>query len=251
MKTAGQTICDILRRSFGSDHCDLRCATPATPSDLEFARRLHFNLRSIAGHSVRPWGELAEIPSIRFYTFLRNPISRCLSHYQFDRVRNGKQVDFLVWAEQYANYQTRFLSGSDEAERAIEILHQHVGFVGLVEDFDRSIRLLRDWSGETLDLNYRSRNRADDDTIKADVLSNPTYVEAMHYFNQADKVVYQYARDEIYRRLTIQYAASPILATEPCNRPMQLKSSSLLASAKRNLVYKPLAKARQALDFSC
>ena len=37
MKTAGQTICDILRRSLGGRHCDLRCGDLATLSDIQFA----------------------------------------------------------------------------------------------------------------------------------------------------------------------------------------------------------------------
>lgn len=243
MKTAGQTVCDILRASFGADHCDIRSGAVATRADIDFARRFYPRLRSIAGHGIRPRGDLVDVPSIRFFTFLRDPVSRCLSHYQFERQRNGKQIEFLPWLEQNANYQTRILTGSENAEQAIETLEKGVGLVGFVEEFDTSLQLLQGWSGEELQLAYRSRNMAKDETIKADVLADPRNVEAMRNYHTADDLVYRYALDVIWPRQLEKYAVDQRTGERGQNTiPM------VYAALKRNLVYKPISNLRQKLS---
>lgn len=244
MKTAGQTVCDILRQSLGADHCDLRAGELASVADVDFARKFYPNLRSIAGHSIRPWSELAEIPGLRFFTFLREPVARCLSHYQFDRTRNANEMEFLPWLESKANYQTRVLSGSQSAEKAVQILEQRVGFVGLVEDFDRSLSLLRSWSGYELNLHYRSRNVARSSSIKDQVLAHPENVEALQAYNTADMVVYEYVRTEVYPRMNELYSAAPCGARARTTIPMWWPI------AKRGFLYKPAAQVRQLLRAS-
>ena len=236
MKTAGQTVCDILRNSFGHNHCDLRCGDLATRADIAFARQFYPNLQSLGGHSIRPWSDLREIPELRFFAFLRDPVERCLSHFQFDVQRNGHRIDFLEWLPQNANYQTKILSRSDNASTAIDVLKARVGCIGFVEDFDRSLTLLQRWSGHQLDLSYQSRNRAKGNSVKQAVLANPEHVTALHESNRADQEVYRYARDVIYPALLAKHDAVGDLETP---------SRSIIPfwpSAKRNLLYKPLSK---------
>ena len=236
MKTAGQTVCDILRNSFGHNHCDLRCGDLATVADVTFAKQFYPNLQSLGGHSIRPWSELSEIPNLRFFTFLRDPIERCLSHYQFDLQRNGRNIDFLEWLPRNANYQTKILGRSDDASTAIDVLETRIGCVGFVEDFDRSLKLLQRWSGHQLDLTYRSRNRAKTNSVKQAVLANPEYVSALHEANRSDQEVYRYSRDIIYPRLVAEFDSDGDLET-PARSTIPF-----WPSAKRNLLYKPWAK---------
>ena len=244
MKTAGQTVCDILRSSFGANHCDLRAGELATLGDVRFAHTFYPNLQSIAGHAVRPWNELAEFPGLRFFTFLREPVSRCLSHYQFECQRNGHDGEFLPWLERNANYQTRILSGTDQAERAIQILEERIGFTGLVEDFDRSLLLLGNWSGHDLNIHYRSRNVAKSSAVKKQVLADPRNVNALQSCHEADVIVYQYLCNEIYPRQIEQYASEPEASRSPNS------ISTWWPMAKRDLLYKPAAKLRQMLRAS-
>lgn len=239
MKTAGQTVCDILRSSFGANHCDLRCGDLATLDDVNFARRFYPNLQSIAGHSIRPRGDLLEVPSIRFFTFLREPSARCLSHYQFELNRNKRNFDFRAWLEQNADYQTRILSKSRDPNRAIEVLEQRVGFVGLVEDFDRSLSLLRAWGGLYSGVDYKSRNIASDRAVKQQILADPELVQAMHESNQADRMVYEHVANSIYPKMIEQYSDSAVGEERSANQ--------LWPATKRVLLYKPLAKTRQRL----
>lgn len=239
MKTAGQTVCDILRNSLSPNHCDLRVGDLATANDIEFAKRVYPNLLSIAGHSVRPRGDLLHVPGIRFFVFLRDPVARCVSHYQFERNRNRRKIEFLSWLERNGNYQVRILSGSNDPQQAIAVLDQHVGFVGLVEDFERSLRLLRNWSGFELELEYRSRNIARDQSIKSQLLSNPEFAQALREANAGDLLLYRHAANKVFPKLEAEYSQSSgnLISFE--------QAAAMWGRAKRNLVYKPLAKTRQ------
>lgn len=240
MKTAGQTVCDILRASFGAQHCDLRVGDLANNADLRFAKRFYPTLRSIAGHSVRPRGELIREPGIRFFAFLRHPVSRCISHFQFERNKNRNELEFLPWLERNRNYQTRILCGAEDASQAIDVLQEHVPFVGLVEEFDTSLRLWRVWSGFDLAVDgYQSRNIARNKSIQQDVRSNQAYMTAIEETHREDLALYQYAVDVVYPEMQRRFGnpASPPQPLTPCN--------ATWSGFKRNLVYKPIAKLRQ------
>ncbi len=239
MKTAGQTVCNILRTSFGANHCDLRCGDLATRNDIEFARRFYPNLQSIGGHSIRPRGDLLDVPSIRFFTFLRDPIARCLSHYQFEVNRNKRNVDFLQWLEQNADYQTRILSRTREPQIAIEVLEQRVAFVGLVEDFDRSLSLLRAWGGLCSVAHYKSRNIASDNSVTEQILASPELVRAIQESHHADRMVYDHVVNVIYPRMIERYTDVSVIEKQ--------SASQVWPAVKRALLYKPFAKTRQRL----
>jgi len=170
-KTAGTTLTSILRRSFGIRHFDTRGVRNLgciSANELRKVSVVYRNLESIAGHSVRPFGDLhVHFPMIRYYTFLREPIARTVSHFAFDIRRsnidltaadNSLQVirDYLA---KVRNTQTIHLAGCENADAAIEIIRQRIGFVGLVERFDESLMLFRRWAQfPGLDLSYVSQN---------------------------------------------------------------------------------------------
>ncbi len=184
MKTGGQTMCDILRQSFPGRHCDLQVKGVATADDLRFARRFYPSLRSIAGHNVVPLSNLGEAcDSIRFFAFLRDPVERCISHYQYRRNKD-ETSDFEPWLERFANYQVRFLSRTHtaadpwaiapSADLAIEAVEQHVGFIGLQERFDESLVMLRRWVDDPrFDIEYRARNVAPKSSVRRQLLGDP------------------------------------------------------------------------------
>src|SRR5947209_6943261 len=114
MKTAGQTFRGILRQSFPGRHCDLMAEKhPASASDIRWAKHFYPGLKSIAGHCVVPHIGVDEAGvDPRYFTFLRDPLQRCVSHYQFSMQRKGSRIPFQRWLAKYANYQTRILSNS-------------------------------------------------------------------------------------------------------------------------------------------
>lgn len=249
MKTAGQTICGILRQSFPGQHCDLVVPRPALARDVRWALRFYPRLKSIAGHCVVPYSDLKEAGfSPRYFTFLRDPLQRCVSHYQFSVQRNGLRQRFDRWLMLHTNYQTQALSNGQQAARAIEILEERIGFVGLVERFHESLVLLHHWCLGLLDVRYRARNIATDNSIKDKLLADPETVERIHEFHEADYEVYAYARDVIYPRQMQQFGAGLAAAVaeleESLPAPTILSFNQVVASAKRNWLYKPLTRYR-------
>ena len=88
-KTGGTTLHSILRRSFGTRHCDIRLPLSkrtddhrdfrphVDAADLRRARRLYRKLSGISGHIVRAYADLhEECPEIQFFTFLREPLAQ-------------------------------------------------------------------------------------------------------------------------------------------------------------------------------
>jgi hypothetical protein len=250
MKTAGQTICGILRQSFPGCHCDLVVPRPARAKDVRWAMRFYPRLKSIAGHCVVPYADLEAAGfKPRYFTFLREPIERCVSHYQFSVQRNGCRQPFERWLVQHANFQTQVLCGHDDAGRAIEFLEQRIGFVGLVEHFNESLVLLRRWcGGKSLDVRYRARNIATDNHIKKALLANPRTVSLIQEHHAADITLYAYARHIVYPRYIERFGSELPAAVEELEQslpaPHVLSFTQFVASAKRNVLYKPLTKYR-------
>src|SRR5205823_14062227 len=144
MKTAGQTFRAILRQSFPGKHCDLIATKAATAGDICWAKRFYPGLKSIAGHCVRPYTDLEQAGlTPRYFTFLRDPVQRCASHYQFSMERKTQRMPFEEWLLCTPNFHTRILSDSQDADRAIEILEKKIGFVGFVEQFNESLVLFK------------------------------------------------------------------------------------------------------------
>jgi hypothetical protein len=261
MKTGGQTMCDILRQSFPGRHCDVQVKGVATADDLRFARRFYPRMRSIAGHGVVPLSNLAEAcDSIRYFAFLRDPVERCISHYQYRR--NKDEVsDFEPWLERFANYQVRFLSRTHtaqdpwtieaNAERAIEAIERHVGFVGLQERFDESLVMLARWVADpAFDVEYRARNVAAKSTIRKQLLGDPRIVGLIRARHEEDEKLYRYVKETVFPRQVAQYGpgleadVAKLRARLPA--PQRRVVARALASVKRGLFYKPLARRYRA-----
>ena len=179
-------------------------------------------------------------------------MQRCVSHYQFSTQRKGAPVPFELWLEKYADFQTRILSNAQGPNQAIDILEQRIGFVGLVERFNESLVLFHDWCGESeLDVRYRSINVATDNRIKNELLSDDRKMTLIEECHQQDRLVYRYARDVIYPRQVKRFGPTLPAALQELEDslpgPTILSFTQFVATAKRNMLYKPLTRyVRQA-----
>jgi hypothetical protein len=268
-KTGGSTLLTILRRSFGTRHCDVRVpmnrrpATyrdirpPVEADDLLRVRRLYRNLRGIAGHNVKPYSNLHLVcPEMRYFAFLRNPRSRFLSHF-LNRSLCHTPEAFNDWisAEWLHNWQTKMIAGEPRADKAIELISKRIGFVGLTERYDESLVMLGQWLDESgFRPEYRrvnqlsEKNRARD---KARVQSDMSYLESdsvrarIAEANAEDQKVYDFVTSQVYPRQVAAFQAN----LEAQVRELQEKNRSTgrIALAEpvwpnffRNWVYKPL-----------
>jgi hypothetical protein len=272
-KTGGRTVRAVLRNSLGAGHCEIRtpyARRPADPNDrtvhvtgddLRKVRRIYRHLRGIAGHNVKPYSDLATAcPDIRYFTWLRDPVQRWLSHYKNKAGTYGR-ADFERWAsaEWTHDFQTRTLAGDANAARAIDLLARRVGFVGITEAFDESLLMLGQWLAEPdYRPEYRPVNQLEGKMRRRDAtreqsdlsyLDEPAVRARLREINAVDQQVYDYAVREIFERQRQAYAgdlAADVAALRERNRRLAVWREPLSSRLLRNWVYKPALALRLA-----
>lgn len=264
-KTGGRTVRAILRNSLGTGHCEIR--TPyarrlpdpndrtvyVTGDDLRKVRRIYRGLRGVAGHNVKPYSDLdAACPDIRYFTWLRDPVARYLSHFK-NKAGSYTQDNFDRWARAgWTNdFQTKMLAGRASAEAAIDLLTRRVGFVGLTEYFDESLLMLAQWLVEpAFRPEYQPVNQLAAKTRTRDVargrtdigyLDEPAVKARLQEINAIDQRVYDFARREIFERQRRAYAgdlAADVASLRARNEALADWTEPLSSRLLRNWVYK-------------
>lgn len=150
-----------------------------------------------------------------YFTFLREPIDRTISHYYFIAQNKDHILYDLIQEEQMDitdylsegldpmlfNAQTRLLSGvwdknpagtctSEHLELAQENLKNHIRVIGLTERFDESLLLLGRAFGWNY-LNYTPQNVTSNRPKKEAV--DPNTLTAIENANELDLALYEYA----------------------------------------------------------
>ncbi len=234
-KTGGTTVKFILRNSTLLRHCDVQPLVRngiATADDIVFIKKFFFfGLHSIAGHSLRPW--VAGMPgSLTFFTLLRDPLQRCLSHYQHvkrARQRQGRDIAFeeFMRIERFIDFQVRHIAGCPDVEKAKDCLKRRFFFVGLCERFDESMLVLQKLFPYPLTLLYRPLHVSRDNAIKQEVLNSSTARELLVAGNRLDMELYAFVRDEFYPALRAQAGVTGCDDTHnsppPSSRPVRYR----------------------------
>lgn len=204
-KAAGTTVFKLLRRSFGTRHCDVEPWDQGqeyfSAADYRKLRWLYPNLRSIAGHSVKPYSDLGAVrPDVRYFTFVREPLRRCASHYQVRVQKMGRETSFDEWIrrDEFRNFMTRKLAGGCNLERAKEIAAQKLVFVGLVERLVESLVMLRRALGNAIVAEVARHNVADDNSIRDAVLGDPVQRGRLEDANDKDMQLYDFIVREVW-----------------------------------------------------
>jgi len=272
-KTAGRTVRAVLRRSFGAGHCEIRTpyarrtgdrndrSVSVTGDELRRVQRIYRHLRGIAGHNVKPYSDLATAcPQIRYFTFLRNPVDRYLSHYK-NKAQAYDRADFDRWAEQESmrDFQTRTLAGEANLHKAIDLIAQRVGFVGLTEAVDESLLMLGQWLGDPdFRPEYRPVNRLADKERARDVaraqadlsyLDAPEVRDRLMELNALDQQLYDFAVREHFARHRQAYTgdlAADVAALRQRNQQVTDWCEPLSGRLLCNWVYKPALVLRLA-----
>ena len=185
--------------------------------DLDLFNR---KLKIITGHPMRPYidfGKEAE-QVMSWFTFFRKPHTRYVSHYLHDlkwtnnfsspRYRRMKEKSIVEWEELegFSNYQTKFLAGEDNVDKAIDILENKFSWVGLTEEYETSLVSFKnyfDLHQLYIDARASNTNLADEATKKA---VHDTYADFIAEMNQNDIQLYKHVKDKIwpkYRKLAV------------------------------------------------
>ena len=226
MKTAGTSLSRQLAAHFGrrmhivpgglkmnDDYYD----GSALKKDLDL---FNHRLEIIAGHPMRPYIDFGEETQqeMLWFTFFREPKKRYVSHYLHDfnwtnsfssrRYRHMKEKSIVEWEEleDFSNYQTKFIAGEDNVDKAIEILETKFSWLGLTEEYETSMLSFKvrfDLQHLYTDTKATNTNLANKDTTKE---VHDTYSEFIAEKNQNDIRLYAYVKNQIwpkYRKLTV------------------------------------------------
>jgi Sulfotransferase family len=268
-KTGGSTLTGILRRSFGTRHCDIRLPASKRPLnradrrqcidliDLRRVQRLYRNLSGIAGHYVKPYNELGRLPMLRFFMFVRDPASRFRSHF-LNRAKCHTEQAFHDWTSESwnHNWQTKMIAGEPNSAKAIDLIAERIGFVGLTERFDESLVMLEQWLGEPdFRGEYRPANQLHQKRRPHDLARQRTdlsYLQSDHVrariaeFNAEDQKVYDFVTSTVFPQQVAAYQhdlPTKLQILQQRCRGAGLLMESLWSGFYRNFIYEPLVAA--------
>lgn len=246
-KTAGTSLKFILRNNFGRQHIDSikTHRTPFTLDDLQFAKKVFRNPLAVTGHNlVDPVSNLEGIEA-RLITVLRDPVTRCASHYQDSVLRGGLKMTFEEWIskEENQNLSVKIIAGSDDLNRAKYLLQEKFTFTGITEHFENSLKLLKIQLHEPLNLSYARLITAKDNHIKNELLKDTSSLALLKKFNQLDQELYDYALNEIFLPALDQHSEELIRTVIPPVITNHKKAQNLRKSVRFNkYVYRQLIK---------
>lgn len=163
--------------------------------------------KGFGGHTVRSYldYESALERDVKYITFLRNPITRYISHYNYQRNIMGidRSLDEFLAEEKFSNFMTKRLAGSYDLKKAKERLSNSFSFVGITELFDESLLIMKyRLFDEKFNLNYKKRNVAK--PCQSDKLSKE-YIERIQQNNLLDLELYEHAKEIFENRYKKEY----------------------------------------------
>lgn len=245
----------ILRASFGTRHCQLLLPAPRSDQpiiaadDLHRTQMVYPRLHSISGHGLVPWSDLAvQQPELRFFTFLRSPLERCASEYQYLVSRGDLSRTFESWIQSPAarNHQVRRLCGHEDAKTAIEMISGGLGFVGLTERFDESLVLFRRWANdERIDIRYSAKRIARDSRIKVQLLRNLETRKLLLDANREDLKLHEFVEQSLFPKQIDAYGSRfemDVEAFAAFNVPPNVLPRQLPGMILRHWIHRPLVR---------
>jgi len=252
-KTAGTSVKFILRNSTYLKHCDIMPKEPygiVSDKDLKLAKNVFFfGLNTISGHGlINPTDNISE--PIQYFTFIRDPLQRCASHYQHIKRasnRRGKDINFeeYIRDEEKRDFQVRKIAGGPDLEKAKDTLREKFLFVGLTERFAESMVVFQHLCPYKINLQYTRLHVAKDITAKKEVLENPVTRRLLEESNALDLELYEYVRDIIYPAQLEKAGLADLKVDEKDHHQDSYPFRYKLTRGYNNAVYKSLIKLRR------
>ena len=254
-KTGGTTVKFILRNSTYLRHSDLQPLVRRgifDGKDFQFMKKVFFfGLHTIAGHSLRSSAGNFSTP-IQYFTIVRDPLRRCLSHYQhtkraYQRVEKDISFEEFMQEESFNDCQVRRIAGEPNLEKAIEELTSRYFFVGLLERFAESMLILQKLCPYPLILEYKRLHVTKDNTAKEEVLNNPAFCEILREGNRLDLALYAFVHDKLFP--SFREKAGPIAQEvdekefQPSSYPIRYRITRFYNQA----IYRNLNKLRRGV----
>jgi hypothetical protein len=170
--------------------------------------------RAIGGHTLTLWTGAHEVRPVRYVAFMREPIARGASHYQYHVDTTPEPLDWDAWCRwpEHHNHQARFFDRGGDPGRAIAAIEEHGVFVGLLERFEESLLLLQRLVAPELHVGYRRHNTAASNDLARSLKQDPDCRDQLRAMYAADIPVYEWVRGVLWPRY--EQAYGPDLAAD-------------------------------------
>ncbi len=260
-RAGGTTLHHILRNNFPS-FLTLPPSLWTNEPDATFtSEELHTFLRllpftrGIGGHTTRVSAgyETAASAPIAYFTYLRPPLERYVSHFRYQVARMDIPWSFEAFLAEprFANFMTTRIAGRPDIELAKRLLRERFAFVGLTDRFDESLLLMRRALGlADFDIRYERQNAAPASgpaASGAEPLDDPAILSQVKEQNKLDLALYEFARTTLYPEYIRQYGSAlsgDLERFRAENRGFRFsRRKQYVWSAYRKLVYEPLSTA--------
>ena len=214
-KTGGRTMDTVLRSTYGAGYVQAEPWRPPRaagtgggdfilptyqPDDFRRLQRLCPWMRAVGGHTLTLWSRVHTVRPVRYVAFMREPIARAASHYQYHVANAPEPLDwdaYCDWPEHY-NSQVRFFSRGADPDEAIRLIREHGVFVGLLERFEESLLLIRRLVAPELVPAYVRRNTASSNDIARKLRSDPASRERLRAMNSAEFPLHEFVVNELW-----------------------------------------------------
>lgn len=201
---------NVLRKHYGRKHIDaLKTGrSPYTMDDLSFAKKIFKNPQAITGHNLHCATESLSLENARYITILREPISRCASHYQDLVLRNNLTLSFADWIhiQEMQNLSVRTIAGEPDLGKAKLLLKENFLFVGITEQFETSLKLFQHLTEEVFAISNKFMIVASSNKIKNKLLADESSMKLLKEHNKLDIELYNFALEEIFLPAVDKYA---------------------------------------------
>ena len=247
-KTGGTSFRFILENTFGLSNCHTNQTKQRVfgQADLDFARKVFPNLRSIAGHNLIDPLQLS-VPDPFHMTFLREPVARVISQYQDGVLRGHDRRTFeevLQERKNLENLQVKLMAGERNLDKAKRYLEK-CRFIGLTEKFNLSLHLLDRLSPHKLNLRYKRKVVARDNTVKNKIQADARLMDMAREFNQLDLALYALAIGEVFPKLCRQAGLNPADKLASFETYKSVIKPKYLLGRFYNKVFRELCKRRR------
>lgn len=219
-KAAGTTLHHILANNFKN----YLTISPAyywsnepgnyvSPNELKWIMKFTLSTEAIGGHPLRSYLQYEDKlnRSVKYITFLREPVARYLSHYKHQKYAKGIHwnIHSFLQESRFNDYMTRRLSSSNNLNEAKAVLSDQMAFVGITERFDESLFLLKkECFTSNFDLRYEKENVGINDISNDIFINDANIYNRIIENNRNDIELYNYAIKSIYNRFLDSYGPS-------------------------------------------
>ena len=228
-KTGGRTLDTVFRNTYGAAYVQAEPWRPPhpmgwgdgefilptyDPDDVRRLLRLCPWARAVGGHPLTLWSGAHTVRRVRYVAFLREPVSRGASHYQYHVNTNADPLDWDAWCRwrEHHNHQARYFDHDGDPQRAIAAIEENNVFVGLLERFEESLLLLKKLVAPELHLAYQRRNTAESNDLARSLKEDPVRREQLREMYAADLPLYQWVHEVLWPRY--EQAYGPTLAAD-------------------------------------